>query len=254
MLISAGLEKIYKFFPENGLTGKKMAILALEVLNMSKRKTNGISAKGYYIALILCAVAIGVSGYLFYRHTNNKQNISDQPSVPGDISQQQDVEAVATDPAPTTGKPADPTNPTEPPKGKLKTASPIDGETVYGYAMDCLSYNQTTRDWRVHDGVDIAAEAGAPVCAAADGEVYTVYEDDCLGMTVVIRHQDGYVTKYASLAEDVVVKAGDTVTCGKTIGYVGNSALLESAVGDHVHFSVTCNDETVDPATFLEQE
>ena len=221
---------------------------------MSKRKMNGVSAKGYYIALILCAVAIGVSGYLYYRHTNNKQNISDQPSAPLDITQEQDMAVVATDPAPTAGKPADPTQQTEKPKQKLKTAFPVSGETICGYAMDCLSYNQTTRDWRVHDGVDIAAEAGTAVCAAADGQVYTVYEDDTMGMTVVIRHQDGYVTQYASLAENVTVKAGETVTCGQTLGYVGSSALLESAIGDHVHFSVSCNDETVDPATFLSQE
>ena len=221
---------------------------------MSKRKMNGISAKGYYIALILCAVAIGVSGYLYYRHTNNKQNISDQPSTPVDVTQEQDVAAVATEPGATITKPDIPTKPTEVPKEKLKTTSPVSGETVFGYAMDCLSYNQTTRDWRVHDGVDIAAESGTPVCAAAAGEVYTVYEDDTMGMTVVIRHQDGYVTKYASLAENVAVKAGDKVTCGQTVGYVGNSALMESAIGDHVHFSVTCNDQTVDPAEFLAEE
>ena len=220
---------------------------------MSKRKTNGISAKGYYIALILCAVAIGVSGYLYYRHTN-KQNISDQPSAPADITQEQDVAAVATDPTPTTGKPTDSAQSVEKPKKKLKTTSPVSGETICGYAMDCLSYNQTTRDWRVHDGVDIAAEAGVPVCAAAAGEVYTVYEDDTMGMTVVIRHQDGYVTQYASLADNVPVKAGDKVTCGQTVGYVGSTALLESAIGDHVHFSVSCNNETVDPAAFLAQE
>jgi murein DD-endopeptidase MepM/ murein hydrolase activator NlpD len=101
--------------------------------------------------------------------------------------------------------------------------------------------------------VDIAAEAGTKVCAAAAGQVYTVYEDETMGMTVVIRHQDGYVTCYASLAETVEVAAGDTVERGQTIGYVGNSALLESAVGDHVHFSVTCNDVPVDPADFLAQ-
>ena len=61
--------------------------------------------------------------------------------------------------------------------------------------MDCLSYNETTRDWRVHNGVDIAAEEGTPVMAAADGQVYTVYEDETMGTTVVIRHEDGYTTK-----------------------------------------------------------
>ena len=91
------------------------------------------------------------------------------------------------------------------------------------------------------------------VCAAADGEVCTVYEDETMGMTVVIRHAGGYVTKYASLAEEVSVAPGDKVQLGQAIGTVGTSALLENAVGEHVHFSVTCNDKAVDPAEFLKQ-
>ena len=122
------------------------------------------------------------------------------------------------------------------------------------YAMDNLSYNATTRDWRVHNGMDIAAEEGTEVCAAADGTVYTIYEDETMGMTVVIRHEDGYITKYASLAEEVLVKSGDTVKLGQPIGYVGASALLESAIGDHVHFAVSCSGGSVDPLEFLEQD
>jgi murein DD-endopeptidase MepM/ murein hydrolase activator NlpD len=120
--------------------------------------------------------------------------------------------------------------------------------------MNTLSYNPTTRDWRVHNGIDIAAEEGTKVYAAADGEVYTVYEDDAMGMTVVIRHDEGYTTKYSSLAEDTLVAAGDKVTVGQAIGTVGNTALMESAIGDHVHFSVSCNGEMIDPSDFLQQE
>ena len=136
----------------------------------------------------------------------------------------------------------------------LQTASPVEGEIIMVYAMDALGYNPTTRDWRVHNGVDIAAEAGTAVCAAAEGTVYTVYEDDTMGTTVVIRHADGYVTSYSSLAQEVNVVPGDTVKLGQQIGTVGNTALLESAIGDHVHFSVTCDDEPVDPEVFLAQE
>ena len=106
----------------------------------------------------------------------------------------------------------------------------------------------------IHDGIDIAAEAGSPVCAAADGEVYTVYEDDTMGMTVVLRHAEGYVTTYSSLSEELEVAAGDTVTMGQTLGTVGNTAAMETAIGNHVHFSVRCNDEPVDPAEFLATE
>ena len=49
----------------------------------------------------------------------------------------------------------------------------------------------------------------------------------------------------------VPVKAGDTVTLGQTVGYVANSALLETAIGDHLHFCVTHQDKTVDPGEFV---
>ena len=216
---------------------------------MSNKK-NQFSAKGYYIALVLCAVAIGVSGYLYYRGAEAE---TAQTSVAATQQIQADVPAAATRPGavqPMT-EGTEPTPAATTPKKPMKTGAPLEGEPVAPYSMECLSYNETTRDWRVHAGMDLAAEAGTAVKAAADGEVYTVYEDDEMGMTVVIRHEDGYTTHYASLASDVPVKAGDKVTLGQTIGTVGSTALMESALGDHVCFRVTHNGEIVDPADFL---
>ena len=219
---------------------------------MSKKKFgSSISGKGYYIALILCAAAIGITGYLYYRNAEEKpQEQLQNPTVQADATQGQDVPVVATPEGDAGKEKPDQTTPTVKKPGKR--TKPVTGKTIAEYSMDALQYNQTTRDWRVHDGVDIGAEAGSPVCAAADGTVYTVYEDETMGMTVVLTHDGGYTTKYASLAADVEVAAGDTVTAGQTIGYVGDTALFESAVGDHVHFSVSCDGELVDPMTFLE--
>ena len=214
---------------------------------MSKKKfTGSVNGKGYYIALVLCAAAIGISGFLYYRNAD-KPN----PSANGEtvMHPQNDTPVVATNPD---GSPAD--VPTDPEKPPMKTAAPVEGQTVAVYAMDSLTYNETPRDWRIHNGIDIAAEAGTEVRAAADGEVYTVYEDEQMGMTVVIRHENGYTTKYSSLDKAVTVKPGDAVTTGQTIGTVGNTALMESAIGDHVHFTVTCNGETMNPNDFLMQE
>ncbi len=214
---------------------------------MSKKKfTGSVNGKGYYIALVLCAVAIGISGFLYYRNVDKPDDSANNTTV-GNV--QNDQAVVATNPD---GSPAQvTTNPEEKP---MKTVAPVEGQTVAVYAMDSLTYNETTRDWRVHNGIDIAAEAGTEVCAAADGEVYTVYEDEQMGMTVVIRHENGYSTRYASLAKEVSVKAGDAVTAGQTIGLVGNTALMESAIGEHIHFSVTCNGENINPNDFLMQE
>lgn len=222
---------------------------------MSDNKRFGRGGKGYYIALILCAAAIWITGYVFFRNTNQVQEVSLEESyedlLVGTLGTE-DVAVIATRPktsAPTTGKEATTPAPTE--KPVLKTMAPLAGESIFGYSMEALSYNQTTRDWRVHNGMDLAAEAGAEVCAAADGEVYTVYEDDAMGHTVVIRHSDGYTSRYCSLAEDIPVQPGDRVTMGQVIGYAGDSAIVESTLGSHVHFSVTHHDEPMDPLEFL---
>lgn len=215
---------------------------------MSKKKFGNLSAKGYYIALVLCAAAIGVSGYLYYRNANNE---AVAPAVATRQTEEAKLPAAATMPGSLAEPTTEPTETVTVPKKPAKTAAPLEGQTVAEYAMECLSYNETTRDWRVHAGVDLAAEAGTPVTAAADGEVYTVYEDAQMGMTVVIRHDGGYTTHYASLAEGVPVKAGDKVEVGQTVGFVGQTALMESALGDHVCFRVTCDGEPVDPAEFL---
>ena len=221
---------------------------------MSKKKFSGsVSGKGYYIALALCAVAIGITGFLYYRNADpaNNDTLQNPTDMAGQVNatQNDDVQAVATQPG--GDHSADPTTGVQNAPKPAKTEKPLDGKTVAEYSMDALCYNQTTRDWRVHDGMDIAGQAGAKVCAAADGTVYTVYEDESMGMTVVIRHDGGYTTTYASLAQEVSVKVGDTVSAGQVIGTVGSSALLESAIGDHVHFSVSCDGKAVDPADFL---
>ena len=217
------------------------------------KQTSRGNGKGYYIALILCAAAIGITSYVYYRNANQVQEVTvqeTQEAVLAGTAAAEDVPVLATQPQATTPA-TQATTPAPTQNQPLKTTSPVSGQTLSGYSMEALSYNQTTRDWRVHNGVDLAAEEGTEVCAAADGQVYTVYEDDAMGYTVVIRHDDGYTTKYSSLTENLAVKAGDTVTMGQTIGYAGDTAIVETALGSHVHFSVTCHDEPMDPAEFL---
>ena len=206
---------------------------------MSSNNNSGriFAGRGYYIALILCAAAIGITGYLYSRNLNEtKETMKVVGSEPSSEAATEASQPASEEP---TEKPA------------LKTAAPVAGQTVAEFAADCLGYNETTRDWRTHAGLDIAAEEGAQVCAAAAGTVYSVYDDEELGMTVVITHDGGYTTQYASLAAEVSVIPGDAVALGQPIGTVGTTALLESALEPHVHFSVTCNGDPMDPAEFL---
>ena len=216
---------------------------------MSNKNFSGkLGAKGYYIALILCAVAIGIAGYMFYRNSQEQKTLPNE-QVQSVEQPQQDVEVVATQPQ----AEQEVTNPpvqTQPAK-RSKVLAPVSGNTALQYSMDALCYNPTTRDWRTHNGLDIAAAEGTTVCAAADGVIESVSEDDTMGMTVVVSHTDGYKTTYSSLAAEVSVAVGQAVEAGQQLGTVGNTALLETALGEHLHFAVSRNGNPVDPEDFL---
>ena len=132
--------------------------------------------------------------------------------------------------------------------------SPLVGTTVSVFSAERLMYDATLDDWRTHDGIDIGAEAGTQVVAAAAGTVIAVGEDDRLGVNIVIEHAGGYVTTYASLHPETFVAVGDKVEAGTVIGTVGNTSLSEAGLGAHLHFSVTKNGELLDPAAYLPKE
>ncbi len=128
---------------------------------------------------------------------------------------------------------------------------PLDGETVTAFSMDELLYNETLRDWRTHDGIDIAAEEGTPVLAADAGTVESVDDDAMMGMTVVIRHEGTCETVYSCLGVEPEVEAGDEVSAGQVIGFVGPGGPAEAAVAPHLHFSVLQDGAAMDPADYL---
>lgn len=220
---------------------------------MRNEKSGGRSGKGYYIALVLCAAAIGITSYVT-RPSKDKQPdtpplLQAESAETASSQETQALEALATEAPEESPVPSSAPQQTQP--EKLRTAPPLSGSVTTLYAMDSLSYNETTRDWRVHNGVDYPGELGDPVSAAADGTVISVREDDSLGTTVVLRHTGGYETTYQNLEETVPVRLGDKVVLGQTIGSVGATALTESAIGPHVHFSVAYQDMPMDPADFL---
>ena len=220
---------------------------------MRNEKSGGRSGKGYYIALVLCAAAIGITSYVT-RPSKDKQPdtpplLQAESAETASSQETQALEALATEAPEESPVPSSAPQQTQP--EKLRTAPPLSGSVTTLYAMDSLSYNETTRDWRVHNGVDYPGELGDPVSAAADGTVISVREDDSMGTTVVLRHTGGYETTYQNLEESVPVQLGDKVVLGQTIGSVGATALTESAIGPHVHFSVAYQDMPMDPADFL---
>jgi len=128
---------------------------------------------------------------------------------------------------------------------------PVNGDISFEYAMDRLVYSKTLEQWRVHPGIDIAADRGTPVKAVADGVISDVRNDKFYGISVVIDHGDGLKTLYRNLASDEIVAVNQKVKQGEIIGSIGNTAMDESSEQPHLHFEVLVNDKNADPTDYL---
>lgn len=99
-----------------------------------------------------------------------------------------------------------------------------------------------------HKALDIAAPAGSPVRAAADGVVtWSGWKTNGGGLVVGIDHGNGIVTVYNHLGS-AAVAVGDTVTVGQTIARVGCTG---TCTGPHVHFEVIVDGVIVNPLRYL---
>ena len=243
----------------------------------SGKKLEGFfTGKGFYIVLFLCAAVIGVSAWMMATGNetmendpvrNNSVNLDDKrvetvivPAQSGtaetgaleadapevnteglaENAEVQDSEAVAAVEEQPVVEAAAPIY-----------VWPVAGQVERAHSSDTLSYDQTLRDWRTHEGIDIIAELGAPVVAAHSGSVESIVQDSLYGTVVTVSHGDGTRTIYANLAENPPVNVGDWIDCGTTIGSVGSTALCEISQTSHLHFAITVNGTAADPMDYL---
>lgn len=102
-------------------------------------------------------------------------------------------------------------------------------------------------DERPHSGIDIAGSAGSEVLAADSGTVAVATYSSSYGNYVTIYHSNGDYTLYAHMSS-LAVTAGQNVTQGDVIGYVGSTGW---ATGPHLHFELRVNGSTVDPLSYF---
>ncbi|HBQ36000.1 MAG TPA: peptidase M23 [Rhodobacteraceae bacterium] len=137
-----------------------------------------------------------------------------------------------------TAKPAT-TKPASPNLGAQATTAsnakllyPVQGNIIRAYS-------------KKSDGIDIAAPAGTPVKAAANGVVAAITRDTEQVPILVIRHSGNLLTIYANVA-NISVKKGDKISRGQVI------AKVRKANPSFVHFEVRKNFDSVDPMPFLQ--
>ena len=98
-----------------------------------------------------------------------------------------------------------------------------------------------------HQGIDIAADMGAPIVATADGVVTAAGWNGGYGNMVDVDHGGGIVTRYGH-ASALAVTVGQQVRRGEVIAYVGSTG---RSTGPHVHYEVRVDGQPVNPAGYL---
>ncbi len=237
---------------------------------------SALKGKGFIIALAVSVAAVGFSTYYAYNSIMNglgegKDDDSlflevdkNQPNVPIDKGSPDNVSTSAST-----------SNPPETAAGEATTAAevtteapataannfftagspralPLKGEVINPYSDGELVKSETLELWQTHDGIDIAAEEGTEIKAAAEGTILNVWEDPLWGICVSVDHKDGYVSSYCGVDKNVPVSIGTEVACGDVIAKVGNTAECECKLPSHLHFEVKKNGTFVDPMSYVE--
>ena len=239
--------------------------------------TKFLNGKGFYAVLALCLAGAGTAAYIAMETAANRaeqqkqqivkpsQSVSSQWTFPQSeetAKEQHGVRISSSQPSSSSSKqqssPSQPAAPSKDSEQPAEQASllksswtmPIEGETFTPYSNGELVKSETLGDWRTHNGVDIAAEKGKSVAAAAKGEVEEVYEDPLWGFVVEIEHPGDITARYCGLDKNVTVKEGDKVKQGQMIGAVGYIP-AESAMPDHLHFECLKDEKYIDPLSLM---
>lgn len=98
-----------------------------------------------------------------------------------------------------------------------------------------------------HDGVDLANSSGTPIMATRSGTVTIAKYSPTAGYYVSINHGDGFASVYMHMTH-YIVSAGQTVSAGQVIGYMGSTG---TSTGPHLHFGISYNGYSQNPAAYL---
>lgn len=127
---------------------------------------------------------------------------------------------------------------------------PVNGNILLDYSMDQTTYFPTLDQYRLSPAIAVQAVEGAPVTAAAAGEIFSIENDVKTGNTITMELGNGYQAIYGQL-KDITVSEGEVVKEGTIIGYINSPTKYYSTEGSNLYFAMKQNGEPIDPIAYL---
>ena len=241
----------------------------------------------FYIALSICMMAVGLAVWAAYSTFGTEDNASSDSyfsSLSTDSAAvAQPMTGVSATEQPRTEKPVQTTQPqteqsaqkehsftfseTKPQSTKstekldpMKAVLKVEESLVYpvrshqvlrSYSENSV-YNATMHDYRAHTGCDFAAGEGESVYAMCGGTVSNISISELYGGMIEVDCGE-FCVYYCGLDSDFMVKNGDELTTGDTVGLVGRIP-LEADEPSHIHIEVRVGDTLIDPLSVINSD
>lgn len=130
---------------------------------------------------------------------------------------------------------------------KISFIKPVEGDIGMSFSDNKLVYSKTLNEWLVHKGIDILTDKGTDVKMSEDGIIKDIYEDTRYGFTIVVEHDEGYLTKYSGVKNNETLKIGMKLKQGDIISQVSEACGFEIGEGSHLHFEILKDGVNVNP-------
>lgn len=127
----------------------------------------------------------------------------------------------------------------------ISMIKPISGTVTSNYGARDQIFDGVTA---YHTGIDIATKKGVEIKSSTDGKVIKVQNNDKYYGNNVLIETNGVTFKYAHM-DSIKVKLNDTIKQGDIVGYVGSTGM---STGPHLHFEISIDSRTVDPAQLID--
>lgn len=246
-----------------------------------KHKSN-TSRTGFYVALSICLVAVGLAVWSAYTSVSDYISSADDKDVSATLVEEtvQDVMKEVS-----TVNDATPLEIVETPTEEKKSKSitiyensssptenadmqselnslqavlkveeslicPIKNQSVLKQYSENAVYSKTMQDYRAHTGCDFAAEIGENVYSMSDGVVSSISFSEMYGVIVMVDSKD-FTVIYCGLDSNTNVKMKDEISQGDVIGTVSQIP-CECEDEPHIHVEIKVGDRLIDPLTVID--